>query len=197
MRIVVSSDVDRIIRDYADLEERQFPFAKAKALTKTAQDAQGDVRADLPNRFTLRNTWVSKGIRITPAKKTALTAEVGSLEPFMARQETGGTKKARDHSRVAVPSQARRNKRGMIPRGERPAGLRGKPRVFLMKTAGGVGIVRRATKARTPIQFLYWLKADVQVRPAFGFKKAVGTTVARAFGPNFVAALDQARATAR
>ncbi|TXL78249.1 hypothetical protein FHP25_08645 [Vineibacter terrae] len=115
----------------------------------------------------------------------------------MARQETGGTKTARDHSRVAVPSEARRNKRGMIPRGERPAGLRGKPRVFLMKTPGGVGIVRRVTKKRHPIQFLYWLKADVQVKPAFGFKRTVGTTVSRVFGPNFVQALDQARATAR
>ncbi|TXL78248.1 hypothetical protein FHP25_08640 [Vineibacter terrae] len=54
MRIDVSSDVDRIIRAYADLEERQLPFAKAKALTKTAQDAQREVRADLPNRFTLQ-----------------------------------------------------------------------------------------------------------------------------------------------
>jgi hypothetical protein len=29
------------------------------------------VRKDLPKRFTLRNTWVSKGIRITPATSLA------------------------------------------------------------------------------------------------------------------------------
>jgi hypothetical protein len=106
MRVRVISDVERITRALDDAAQKQVPFALARALTWTAKDAQSDVRGELPRRFTLRNNWVSSGIRITPAKKGAPEALVGSLEPFMARQETGGVKKARDHSRSPCRSRS-------------------------------------------------------------------------------------------
>ena len=192
MRTYVTSDVDRFTHNMDDAARRHVPFALARALTKTAQDAQGDVRADLPNRYTLRNNWVSNGIRITPATKSVPQAVVGSLEPFMERQERGGTKRARSHSRVAVPVNAKRNKRDMIPRGQRPGALRGKPKIFMLKTASGAGIVRRVGKKRYPLQLLYWLKRGVLVKPSFGFKGQTDNTVSRRFGPNFVASLSDA-----
>jgi len=200
VRIEVTSDVERVIKAFDNLSTNQIPFALAKALTRTARDGQGDVRAELPKRFTLRNSWVEKGIRIKPANKALPVAEVGSLEPFMERQETGGVRTPRSRRRIAVPTAGvKRSGRGMIPKGQRPAGLRGKPGVFLMrsKSGGGVGIVRRQGRERLPLQFLYWLKAGVTIKPRFGFKETTGTTVSRRFGPNFVEALGEAMRTAR
>ncbi len=194
MRITVHDDVDRFARHMDDAARRQLPFALARALTWTAKDAQGVVQEELPKRYILRNNWVKNGIRITPAAKESPMAMVGSLEPFMKRQEEGGTKKARDHSRVAVPVDARRNKRGMIPRGQRPAALKGKPKTFMITTASGSGILRRVGKKRYPLQLLYWLKRGVQVKPSFGFRTTTSTTVQDRFGPNFVASLGKALA---
>src|SRR5260370_40269244 len=84
VRIRVIDDVKRFTRDMDEAANRQIPFALARALTRTAQDAQSDVRSDLPRRFTIRNTWVSRSIRITPATKAKPEAIVGSLEPFTA-----------------------------------------------------------------------------------------------------------------
>jgi hypothetical protein len=192
VRIRVSDDVKRFTRDMDEAANRQIPFALARALTRTAQDAQGDVRSDLPHRFTIRNTWVSRGIRITPATKAKPEAIVGSLEPFMARQETGGTKRARSAHHVAVPVKAKRNKRDLIPKGQRPAALKGKPGIFKIVTASGAGIMRREGKQRYPLQILYWLKSGVTVRPRFGFQETTADTVRKRFGLNFVASLSDA-----
>ena len=193
MRISVIHDVDRIVRSLADAEKRHVPFALARALTRTAKDAQGDVQEALPGQYTLRNNWVKNGIRITPATKAgAPVAVVGSLEPFMARQETGGPKTARDHARIAVPVTVKRTKRDVIPKSQRPGALRGKPKVFMVKTAGGAGIVLRVGRDRYPLQMLYWLKHGVKVKPSFGFGKRTSNTVSQRFGLNFSASLSLA-----
>jgi hypothetical protein len=189
VRIRVIDDVERFTRNMDDAGRRHVPFAIARALTWTAQDAQTDVRDELPKRFTLRNSWVKNGIRITPATKASPQAVVGSLEPFMERQETGGAKRSRGGHRIAVPK-AKPSR--VIPRAQRPAAIRNKPRVFTIATASGAGIVRRQGKKRYPLQLLYWLKRGVQVKPAFGFKGTTGRTVRDRVGPNFIESLSQA-----
>jgi hypothetical protein len=187
--IRVHHDVDRLIRNLDEAAEKQVPFALARSLTVTARDAQVDVKADLPTKFTLRNTWTARGIRITPARKGTPEAVVGSLEPYMARQETGGNRRPRSHSKIAVPATKQSR---VIPKSKRPAALKGKPRVFKIVTRFGAGIVQREGKKRYPLKFLYWLKRGVRVKPRFGFKAEVSDTVEKRFGPNFVQALSQA-----
>jgi hypothetical protein len=185
----VIDDAERFTRNMDDAARRHVPFALARALTWTAKDAQTDVRDDLPKRFTLRNSWVKNGIRITPATKASPQAIVGSLEPFMERQEIGGPKRPRGRHRIAVPK-AKPSK--VIPRAQRPAAVRNTPRVFTIAGAFGGGIVRRQGKHRYPLQVLYWLKRGVHVKPAFGFKGTTAATVRDRFGPNFVESLSQA-----
>ena len=203
MWISVKHDIDAATRGLDDFALQQVPFATAAALTDTAKDAQSGVQDSLSRRFTLRNNWVRSGIRITPANKSTMTAVVGSLEPFMEKQETGGTKTARDHSRVAVPVEAKRSKRDMIPKGQRPGALRGKPKVLswkgsnILRRGSGFGILQRVGKARYPLRVLYWLKRGVQIKRRFGFKATVADIVQRRIGPNFLRRLDEAKATAR
>jgi hypothetical protein len=70
--------------------------------------------------------------------------------------------------------------------------MRKRPRVFIVVSAYGAGILRRQSKARYPVQVLYWLKRGVQVKLAFGFKGTTGATVQTRFGPNFGESLSQA-----
>lgn len=201
--VSVKHDIDQAVAGLDDFSERQVPFAEALALTRTAQDAQAGVRDSLARRFTLRNNWVRSGIRITAARKNNPIATVGSIEPFMRRQEDGGTKTARSHARVAVPADAKRGKTGIIPKGQRPAALMGRPRVLswqgsnLWPRSGGFSILQRVGKARYPLKRLYWLQRAVRVLPRFGFKATTLQIIARRIAPNFVAALDEARATGK
>jgi hypothetical protein len=203
MWISVKHDIDAATRGLDDFALRQVPFATAAALTDTAKDGQSGVQDSLSRRFTLRNNYVRSGIRITPATKATMMAVVGSLEPFMEKQETGGTKTARDHSRVAVPVEAKRSKRDLIPKGQRPGALRGKPKVLawkgsnILRRGGAFGILERVGKARYPLRILYWLKRGVHVKPRLGFKPTVEDIVHRRFGPHFVRRLEEAKATAR
>jgi hypothetical protein len=48
-----SIPLDRILADV----EKQLRFAASLALTNTAKDAQGEVRRQLPQRFTIRTGW--------------------------------------------------------------------------------------------------------------------------------------------
>lgn len=111
---------------------------------------------------------------------------------IMGMQETGGTKRPRSGGRVAVPIKAKRNKRDIIPKGQRPGALRGKPKIFKVANGSGAGIMRRIGHKRYPVEILYWLKHGVTVKPAFGFKGTTSDTVSKRFGPNFVESLSQA-----
>jgi hypothetical protein len=192
LKIRVISDIDRFTTNMDDAGKRQVPFALARALTWTAKDAQGDVRADLPKKFTLRNNFVSGGIKIVPARKGAPEAIVGSITPFMQRQEEGGTKTGKGGHRIGIPVKVKRNKRDIVPKSRWPAAVRGQPKTFVAKTGSGIGILRRVGRARYPLQILYWLKRGVKVQPRFGFKNTTGTSVTEHFGSRFVESLSQA-----
>lgn len=106
----IDVSLDRVALDRALRQSRkQAVFAAAVALTRTAQEAQGEVVASLPERFTIRTGWVARGIRIQPARRDRLEAVVYSRDEFMARQETGGTKEGRNGKSVAKPVEVRRN----------------------------------------------------------------------------------------
>ncbi len=49
--------------------KKRLPFATALSLTRTAQDAQAQVRGELGDRFTIRRPYVARGIRIKAAYK--------------------------------------------------------------------------------------------------------------------------------
>jgi hypothetical protein len=193
MKIRVHTDVERFTKGMDELAKRQIPFALARALTMTAKDAQADVRADLPNRFTIRRPFVPNSVRITPATKSRPEAVVGvgQLASFMARQEQGGTKTAAGH-RVAVPVKVKRSKRDLITAANLPRAVRSKPRSFMLAKGSGAGIMRRVGRDRYPIEIVYWLKRGVQIKPTFGFKGTTSDSVGSHFGPNFVESLSKA-----
>lgn len=175
---------------------KQFPFATALALTRTAQDVQVEERRDLPRKFTLRNNWVSQGIRIKAATKSDLQAVVYQRDDFMALQETGGTKSPHGRS-IAIPKAVRTNKRGIVPTGRYPRPLLDKPGVFLATIGTIRGIWERTSRKRVPLRLLYTLKNSVPIRPRFNFIPTARRVVLQRFARQFQLAFDRAIKTAR
>lgn len=113
---------------------KQIPFASAKALTQTAISARNKVREGLPKEFVIRRPWTINGIICQTAQKSDwpnITAVVGSRDPYMIMQETGGTKTPKGKS-IAIPAGVRTNVRKVVPRSKWPKALlskgnKGKP----------------------------------------------------------------------
>lgn len=91
--------------ELATIAIKHIPFAVAKTLTQIAQQSQQEVRKSIKEKFFIRKKsgGFESSIRIKPATKTKLTAEVYTMAAFAALQQTGGVKQAKD-GRLAIPS---------------------------------------------------------------------------------------------
>ena len=188
------------IERFGMLAEYHLPFATARALTWTAKDAQTKVRGELPKRFTIRNSWVSRGIQIVPAKLHNLEAEVGSRDKFMKRQEEGGTRYPLG-KHIAIPAGVKGSKKAKIKPQDRPKALlaagvynstrRRENRVFLVneKTPPRyrhnlpIGIYaaqpnqKGTSKKGQGLTMLYALERKAEIDKRFGFKQTAKAVV--------------------
>ena len=179
---------------------KQVNFGTAKGLTETAKQGQAAVVGALKGTFTLRGTWFNQnmrhGIKITPARKDKLQAEVKTLADWLEPHETGKDKTAQG-GRVAVPTdQIRRNKRMIIPKAQRPRGLAGK--AFVLQTKHGPVLAQRITRGkRKGLIILYGLEQKVRIRKQSTFYEPIKKVVSRRLKDNIRDGIRHAFATAR
>lgn len=188
----------RLIRAAPD----QARFACARALTRTATDAQKEVRAEIPRRFRLRRRWIVQGIRTERATKNELVAKVVSRDWFMKFQEEGGTRRPQASKRMVVPvddrTRARRLKNRKQNRADDRAGAMGYKGAFYVRFKDGhEAIAKRRGKKRFPLVILYHLEPKVETPARFEMTDTVRETAYRRFNENFRFAMDQAVRTAR
>jgi len=200
-----------------DAVTKQARFACASALTRTAQDVQEAVRTEMPRNFTIRRPWVVQGIRIKPANKQNLTAEVYSRDPFMGLQERGGVKRAIGKrvfewgDYLAVPVDARRGKTDIVRPQDRPKALidpfvltaRDGRKYLAVKslTVGknvrSIKTMRGKQKRETGVRLMYVLVKQETLRPRLGLTATAARIVPARWPINLANALEQAVATAR
>nr|CRH06049.1 Conserved protein of unknown function [Candidatus Magnetococcus massalia] len=179
---------------------KQARYATALALTRTVQDTQAEVRRRLPERFTIRTGWVAKGIRVKPAKKSNLQASVRVLDPFMALQETGGTKRSHSGDALGVPVGARPNPKSVTRPGKFPSALLKKPNYFiapLHNDSSTHAVWRRGGRKGRKLKMMYRFVDRVEIKPRFGFMETVKEVVEARFQENFERAVKEALSTAR
>jgi hypothetical protein len=173
---------------------KQIRYASAVALTRTAQDAQEEVRRQLPSRFIMRSQWVPKGIRIQRATKTTLESTVRVLDDFMALQETGG------FGESSVPIGARPKPTSRTPPSKWPGALLKKPKHFIGPIKSGSDKMvlwrRRSKKKSYPLRLMYVFEDRVQIQPRFGFAETVEQVGLEQFMIRFEEALADAISTA-
>ncbi len=180
---------------------KQIDFGTARGLTRIAKDGQSAVLGALRGTFTLRGTWFNQnmrhGIKIKPARPTDLSSEVRTLADWLEPHETGKDKGATKGTHVVVPTdQVRRNKRMIIPRGQRPPGLGGK--AFVLQTKKGPVLAQRITRGkRKGIIILYGLERRVRIRKQSTFYEPIEKVVRRRGAATIEQSIVEAIATMR
>ena len=134
VQISVRTNLADIIRDLSDMQRKQLPFALARALTRTAQEARDYLRGNLDEHFTVRSTWVERSIQIDKADKRDAdpNARVGSLYGPVALHAGGGTKTGRGGD-GGVPVGARASPGDKTGVNTFPGKLSKKPGFFIAK----------------------------------------------------------------
>lgn len=131
--ISIRHNLEAAIRDLDDLGRKQLPFAVATALTWTAQEVRDRARAQLPEHFTVRSSYVAKSLQIDKAEKKDPdpTARVGSLYGPMGLHGEGGTKRGTGGRAVGIPVGARANEGDITGPDVFPGKLAGKRDFFV------------------------------------------------------------------
>jgi hypothetical protein len=167
------------------LAKKHIPFAVAKILTNIAQESQAEVRKDIKEKFFIRKRsgGFESSIRIKPATKTKLTAEVYTFASFAALQQTGGTKKAKD-GRLAIPAYQAINKVKKRSDSNSPSSyLAGD--AFKIKTKSGQEII--AQRKGKEFKILYFLRKSAEIDKRFNMIETTIKTVKDRFNTKFTA----------
>ena len=202
MRISVQADIRQLTRHLNRLQKKQIPFATAKALTLTAKDAQRSVQRQMPAKLDRPRPQTIKALRVKPATKRRLQAEVYFLDwaaDFMRYQVAGGTERARGKALVA-PVQQRRNKFGNVAGmrgGKKIAALLAKPNVFKGTIGNVSGIWQRYKDNRRKPKLLFAFKESMRYSPRLPLRRIVEGVARNKFKRNFNQALAHALRSAR
>lgn len=214
--ITVDLDVRRLGKPIDDVR-RQVPFIFALALTRTVQDCRGEIQGNLGTHFEIRRAWLSRGIRITPAKKSHLTAEVGSVDEFMELHAVGGKQEPKPGSKamaIPVPGGGRPTPQDETPPRTWPGRILGKanrqaftrwakkkggkkiraakPKPFVATVNGNPGVYIRTSRERFPIKALWIFRKSAKQPADWPFWKEVQATVSRVWDSNVVNAMAEA-----
>lgn len=219
--ISVKSDLDKLTAVLSVLEEEQLPFTTAVALTRTAWDAQKEIVAQMPSRFTLRRDWITKGVVVKGATKQDLKAIVYDRDKFMVKQETGGVQvnlNGKKYLAVPMPD-TKRTGGGIVSQADLLKNLgtfqrQGNPKsgnIILIPSRSVPGAFyvavreanamkggrRGSTFAQTGLRLVWELRPETHYTDKFEFGPTVAKVVADRFAVNFGDALAEAMATAR
>ncbi len=131
----IDIDVTGYVEQVDQARNKDIPFVTAKALTRTAQDGQTEVRREEQRLFKLRNNWTQQGVKITPAQKLSwpigsevytdtANAKTGAPD-YLVKQDEGGEKVPHaGGGHIAVPTKyLRAHAPGVIPDALRPRNL--------------------------------------------------------------------------
>jgi hypothetical protein len=188
-------DVSQVLKAQDDLVNKQLPFATARALTLTAQDAQTAIRAAMPSKFTIRNTWSQRGIIVKPADKNVIPARsavmVGDMWNYLFMQESGGEKTPTSSQHIAVPEDIRSSPSQILRSQLRPKALLARKDVFIKDLGGGnQAIYQRLSGAR--LKLLYILTPETHIKPRLGLAETALKIGNERWAINFAASLQAA-----
>jgi len=187
MAIITLEITDTAKNNLSQIAKKQIPFAIAKTLTNIAQKSQEEIKKDIREKFFIRKKsgGFESSIRIKPATKTNLTAEVYTMAAFAALQQTGGIKKAKD-GRLAIPSYQNINQVKKRSDSNSPSTyLAGN--AFKMKTKSGQEVI--AERKSKDLKILYFLHQTAQINKRLDMieitKEKVNYEFVRLFNINF------------
>ncbi len=197
MQIKLTFDSHKLKTWLNDLELRQIPFAEASALNGIAFRVQSAVRANLPKKFTIRNSWTAKGIQVERATKSNRVAIIGTIDKFLARHEDGGTFKPMGSKSFSIPLEdIRRNKKGIVTRSKWPGRLKGK-NIRIAESKRGNGKIMLKYQRNAKPKLLWAFEKQIKIKPKLDFEKTANAIGEKFMATEFQEAFSKAIRTAR
>lgn len=93
--------------DLTTFAKRAVPIAVRNSLNTTAFEARRVWVGELKQRMVLRNTWTERSLRVEKAAGydlDSMESKVGSILPYVATREQGGTEAKKGKHGVALPT---------------------------------------------------------------------------------------------
>lgn len=118
------------------INKRAMPHAIRDTLNMLAFSARRDMQRRMGQQMTLRNRYTTRSIAVDKARGVmvpAMESRVGSLQPYMATQELGGTVSSKGRHGVTIPTST--------ASGE---GMSARPRKRLVRRANWLSAIRLA-----------------------------------------------------
>ena len=174
---------DKATENLRQIATKQIPFVVAKTLTQIAQQSQQEVRKSIKEKFFIRKKsgGFESSIRIKPATKTKLTAEVYTMAAFAALQQTGGIKQAKD-GRLAIPAyQAITQVKKRSDANSPSSYLAGD--AFKIKTKSGAEAI--ASRKGKELKILYFLRKSAHIDKRLDMIELTTKTVRGNFDTKF------------
>lgn len=191
----ITSNLDQFRGHVRSKVQGQVPFATAKALTRTAQDAKKNTEKRMRRVFDRPTPYTMRGVFTQSASKRRLIARVGIKDrqaEYLGIQEEGGTRRPKGRALV-VPSEAKRNRYGNLSRNQ-VRRLRARPDTFSGRVGGVDGLWQRF---HGQLHLLVVWAPAAKYRPRFGFEDGARKAVQARMPVNFERELRQALRTAR
>jgi hypothetical protein len=168
----------------SQIANKQIPFAIAKTLTNIAKQSQEEVRQEIRERFFIRKKsgGFESSIRIKPATKANLTAEVYTFAAFAALQQTGGIKKAKD-GRLAIPSYQSINQVKKRSDSNSPSSYLAGDAFKIRAKSGQEMIAKRNGKE---LKILYFLRKSAKINKRLNMIEIIIKTVKDGFNKKLI-----------
>jgi hypothetical protein len=183
--------------------DKQIRFGTAVGLTATAKEGQKASVNSIKSSFTVRSNWFEQnmrpGIKITPATKQNMKAEVKTSADWLAKHEKGGTFSSGSGHRLAVPTASFRPRGSTkkIPASMKPRALLAAGKAFIMQTHRGEVLVMPQGKAHDRLKFLFGFERSVKIKKRSVFFEPIQDTVRKKLGGNIKAGIAKAFGTMR
>lgn len=192
-----------IDRALGDIATKQIPFAVALGLTRTAQNVQKELTAELPRRLDRPTPFTMRAFKIKIATKryqSALVFTRPAQEEYLKPQVYGGTRRPK-RTAIVVPFSTRLNKYGNLTRNKVKT-LLAKKNTFSGVVKGVPGIWQRPRRLKSgrykgSPKLLIAYEKKVTYRPRFPFREVARRTAMERIVPNIVKAARFAMKTAR
>jgi hypothetical protein len=114
--IRVKIDAKKALEDLRSFRKKAVPYALRNAVNTAAFEGRKIWQGEIKRSFTLRNQFTTRSIRVEKARNPRMImAVLGSVAPYMAKQEEGGTVRGRS-GKKAIP--------GPVAAGQRPGAKR-------------------------------------------------------------------------
>lgn len=196
---------------------KQIRFGTARGLTNTAKEAQKAVVVANRGKFIIRNQWLEQsnkfGIRITPATKETLTAEVKTAAYWLPLQDKGGTKLPYKNWLAIPTTNVRPTPSALIPKALWPKNLKNsfeittKAGLHLLCVRGVLGATKkgaqkllgpRSSKGQSSdLLVMYVLVKKAKIQKVDIWEEPIRTVSALRLEPNVATAIKEAIASSK